>query len=126
MGNSWSVPMLSIQAFTFAESTTRPAAIEARALAMPPASQTRRDCRSAAVSIMGALTGRGWVIGRTYAFAARFSGYVDGRALYRPRSARTAIDIAAWPSSADPSSTTATGYTAPGRHVSTTTVHSIP
>jgi hypothetical protein len=55
--------MLSIQAFTFAESITRPEAIDARALAMPSASQATRDYRSASVSATGSVTGAGWVMG---------------------------------------------------------------
>src|SRR5579863_3805004 len=39
---------------------------------------------------------------------------------------RTAADSATWPSSADPSNTTATVNTEPGRHTSTTTVQSAP
>ncbi len=39
---------------------------------------------------------------------------------------RTASDSAAWPSSAETSSTTATVNTEPGRHTSTMTVHSAP
>jgi maleate isomerase len=78
----------------------------------------------------GLITGWGRIFGCRYSV-------VDGdcddtacrsccvRRCYR-RSARIAIDIAACPNSADPSSTVATGYTAPGCQVSTTTVQAIP